>query len=62
MDLATADGVRWVEEEGGGRPVFDFSSAPMKVDLMYYCCGRTVRTGRVCVCVGGGVDGVCDCG
>lgn len=40
---------------------FDFSSAPMKVDLMYYCYGRTDR-GCVCVCVGGRVNGVCDCG
>ena len=32
--------------EGGGQ--FDFSSAPMKVDLMCYCYGRT---DSVCVCV-----------
>lgn len=43
-------GPGWRGEVGGQKGGwFDFSSAPMKVDLMYYCYGRTDRL--VCVCV-----------
>lgn len=57
LDLARAGGVGWVGILGKW---LDFSSAPMKVELMCYCYGHTDRTS--CVCVGGWVDDVCDCG